>query len=280
MVAEQWRGVGFGVIIHALRFGVIVGALWIAPLVGITGWYMGLFANGLCGLYAAVLITHYRLWNTIGIRRLWHGRTAALFLLVPLAESLAWILPNGLAFVPPGFGLWALTLALVGFNEELISRGLVLHRLRQSFGTFPAVILTGALFGLQHLSLFATSDRGTYDIVTNMLMSGTVGFAFAAFQYRFSWIWPLIILHAFADFTAIWARSPHGDLFAAGTAVIFVAYGVVVLRTVPVPRFGAANDTEIEPPSAGGSRSGPGTAGGSDPMTVNGTSGKADQLQE
>jgi membrane protease YdiL (CAAX protease family) len=231
----------------------------------------------LCSIYAAVLVTHYRLWNAIGIRRLWKGRTATLFLLVPLAESLAWILPDGLALVPPGFGLWALTLLLVGFNEELISRGLVLHRLRESFGTFPAVILTGALFGLQHLSLFATSDRGTYDIVTNILMSATVGFAFAAFQYRFRWIWPLIILHAFADFTAIWARSPHGDLFAAGTAVIFMAYGVLVLRTAPVPTSGTANGTESEPPSAGGARPGPCTARGSDPMTVNGTSGQADQ---
>ncbi|MDQ5862892.1 MAG: hypothetical protein M3536_11580, partial [Actinomycetota bacterium] len=41
---------------------------------------------------------------------------------------------------------------------------------------------------------------------------------------------PLILLHALADLTAIGARSPHGDLFAAGTAVIFVVYGVTVLR--------------------------------------------------
>lgn len=224
-----------------------MGALWLSPLVGITGWYMGLFANALCSIYAAVLITHYRLWKAVGIRRLWRGRTAALFLLVPLAESLAWILPDGLAVVPPGFGLWALTLLLVGFNEELISRGLVLNRLREVFGAFSAVILTGALFGLQHLSLFATSDRGAYDVVTNVIMSGTVGFAFAAYQYRFSWIWPLVLLHALADLTAIWARSPHGDLFAAGTAVMFVVYGVAVLRGRTTEPSGTASGTEVEP---------------------------------
>ena len=113
---------------------------------------------------------------------------------------------------------------------HLLSRGLVLNRLREGFGPFSAVILTGALFGLQHLSLFATSDRSAYDVVTNVIMSGTVGFAFAAYQYRFSWIWALILLHALADFTAIWARSPHGDLFTAGTAVMFVVYGVALLR--------------------------------------------------
>lgn len=141
-----------------------------------------------------------------------------------------------MSMVPPGFGLWSLTLILVGFNEELISRGLVLHRLSASFGAFTAVILTGSLFGLQHLSLLATSDRGTYDILTNVLISATVGFALAAYQYRFGWIWPLILLHAFADFTAIWATSPHGDLFAAATAVVFVIYGVLILRNRPGPQ--------------------------------------------
>lgn len=256
MTGGQWRGAAFGLLVHGVRFGLIMGALWLAPLLGITGWYMGLFANALCSAYAAALITRYRLWRTVGIRRLWRGRTAALFLLVPLAESLAWVLPDGLVSVPPGLGLWVLTLLLVGFNEELISRGVVLNRLSKDFRAFPAVALTAALFGLQHLSLFATSDRGAYDILANVLMSGTVGFAFAAYQYRFNWIWPLILLHAFADLTAIWARSPHGDIFAAGTAVMFVAYGVAVLRgsccSSPRPR---------DQPAAVQSRSQPTTPG-------------------
>jgi hypothetical protein len=93
----------------------------------------------------------------------------------------------------------------------------------------PAVILTGALSGLQHLSLFATTDRGTYDIVTNVLLSGIVGFAMAAFQYRFHWILPLILVHALADFTAIHAREPHGDASAAATAILFVGIGALAL---------------------------------------------------
>ena len=96
MTGEQWRGMGFGVLVHAVRFGLIMGALWLAPLVGITGWYMGLFANALCSIYAAVLITHYRLWKAVGIRRLWRGRTAALFLLVPWRNRWLGSCPTGL----------------------------------------------------------------------------------------------------------------------------------------------------------------------------------------
>jgi len=231
MTTTRWRDLAFGAAVHGARFGVILGGLAIAPLIGIPGWYAGLFVNVLCCLFAAGLVTYYKLWQRIGITRRWAGRGAALFLLVLLAEALSWILPTGLDISPPGVALWALTLLLVGFNEELISRGVVLERLSRSYSAVPAVVLTGALFGLQHLSLFATTGRGTYDVLTNVLLSGVVGFAMAAFQYRFHWILPLILIHALADFTAIHARDPHGDAFAVGTAVVFIGFGILALRT-------------------------------------------------
>jgi membrane protease YdiL (CAAX protease family) len=230
MTRAQATDLLFAVAVHLARFGVIIGGLALAPLLGIGGWYAGLFVNGLCCVFAAALVTRYRLWNRIGITRLWAGRSAAVFLLVLLAEALSWLLPAGLDVAPPGVALWVLTLLLVGFNEELISRGVVLERLGLRFRAVPAVVLTGALFGLQHLSLFATTGRGTYDILTNVLLSGVVGFAMAAFQYRFHWILPLVLVHALADFTAIHAREPHGDVFAALTGVMFVVLGVVMLR--------------------------------------------------
>ena len=231
MNTQQVRDLASAVAVHLARFGVIIGGLAVAPLLGIGGWYAGLFVNGLCCLFAAALVTRLGLWRTIGIARLRAGLPAALFLLVMLAEALSWLLPAGLDVAPPGVALWALTLLLVGFNEELISRGVVLHRLTHSFSAVPAVVLTGVLFGLQHLSLFATTSRGAYDIITNVLLSGLVGFSMAAFQYRFRWILPLILVHALADFTAIHAREPHGDLFAALTGVVFVTLGVLILRT-------------------------------------------------
>jgi len=230
MGPDQQRAVWFGVAVHLVRFGIIVAGLQVAPLIGITGWYMGLFVNVLCCLYAAALMTRYGLWRASGLLTLWRGRTAALLVLVLLAEALFWMLPDGLVNEPPGFALWALTLLLVGFNEELISRGVVLSRQRRSFGAFPAVLTTAALFGLQHLSAFATSDRGAYDIVTNVLVSATYGFALAAFQYRFAWIWPLILIHGLADFTTILTRSNHGDLVIGALVAVFVVFGVVVLR--------------------------------------------------
>ena len=161
----------------------------------------------------------------------WRGSTAVLLLLIPLAEALSWLVPSGIEDQNPGFALWALTLLLVGFNEELISRGVVLDRLRGTFTPVVAVTLTAALFGLQHLSAFVTTGRDAYDVLTNVLVSGCYGFALAAFQLRYAWIWPLILVHAFADFTTILSADGHRDLYVAATLVVFLAFGLVVLRS-------------------------------------------------
>ncbi|WP_167044179.1 CPBP family intramembrane glutamic endopeptidase [Salinibacterium sp. ZJ454] len=230
MSERQGRDILFAVAVHGGRFVVIMLGLWLAPLIGITGWYMGLFANALCCIYAAVLVTRLRLWKRIGMLAPWRGWLAVAALIPLTAEALFWMLPPGLVEQPPGFGLWALTLLMVGFNEELISRGVVLDRLSRSFSPVLAVTLTAALFGLQHLSLFATSDRGALDILGNIVVSAATGFALAAFQYRFAWIWPLILMHGFADFTVILGTAQHGDAVIAVTAVLFVLFGLVVLR--------------------------------------------------
>jgi membrane protease YdiL (CAAX protease family) len=230
VIEQRVRDVGFGIAVHVARFGVIMVGLWVAPAIGITGWYAGLFVNVLCALFAAAVVTYFRLWGTIGFLTLWRGRNALVLLAVPAAEAVFRALPTGVVDQAPGFGLWSLTLLLVGFNEELISRGVVLQRLRSSFSPISAVALTATLFGLQHLSAFATTDRGSLDILTNVLASATYGFALAAFQFRFAWIWPLIVIHALADFTSILSRTYYGDLVAAATSVAFVGYGVFVLR--------------------------------------------------
>ena len=227
------RALGFGVAVHVARFAVILLGLALAPLLGIDGWYAGLFVNALCALYAAGLVTWLGLWGRLGLDLRWRGWVAAAAIVVLAAEVLLWLVPDGLDVRPPGAALWALTLLLVGFNEELVSRGVVLDRMQRSFVPWVAVAVTAALFGLQHLSAFATSSRGVYDVLTNVLVSGCYGFALAAFQLRFVWILPLIVLHASADFTTILSAAGHGDALVAGTLVVFIALGVVLLRGRP-----------------------------------------------
>ena len=236
MTVDSWRALGFGAAVHVLRFGLIMGALSLAPLLGISGWYMGLVANIACVLLAIVLVTVRGLWRVSGLFSVWRGRTAALFLVPFVVEVLLWAVPNGLVERPPGFGLWALTLLLVGVNEELFSRVIVLERMRRSFGPASAVALTGALFGLQHLSAFATTGRALDDILLNVLVSACYGIALAAFQYRFRWVLPLVLLHAAADFTTIHSANPLSDPVVAITCFAFLATAAVILRPLVTDR--------------------------------------------
>lgn len=216
--------------IHVLRFLVMLAALAIAGAIGVQGWYLGLVANIAVTILAVVLMTRRRLWRTSGATVAWRS-WAALLVLIPLVlEAVSWALPGGLEERVPGYPLWALTLLLVGVNEELISRGVVLSRLREAYRPIWAVTLTGALFGLQHLSAFALTSREAGDILGNVALSAVFGFALAAFQWRFRWIWPLILIHATADFTTLLAAEPLRDVIIGAAHVMLLTLGVAVLR--------------------------------------------------
>lgn len=227
---SQFRAVGFGLSVHLARFAVIWITLAVAPLFGISGWYLGLAANVTCVIFAATLVTVRGLWRTSGILVAWRGPMAILLLVPLMIEALAWAIPAGLIEQPPGYGLWTVTLLLAAANEELTSRVVVLDRMRTSFGPRAAAAITGALFGLQHLSAFATTSRGAEDILLNVLVSACYGFALASFQFRFRWIWPLILLHAGANFATIFSAQPLPDPAIAITLVVFIALGLTILH--------------------------------------------------
>ena len=230
MGIQRWRAIGFGVGVHAARFGVIMVTLVVAPLVGISGWYVGLAANVACVIFAVALVTVKKLWRASGILVAWRGPRALLLLMPLVIEVLMWTVPAGLVERPPGYGLWALSLLMVGLNEELTSRVVVLERMRVAFGPRAAVSVTAALFGLQHLSALATTSRALDDVLLNVLVSACYGFALAGFQYRFRWLGPLVVLHAAADFTTILTGRPVPDPIIAVTLLVFIAIGLIALR--------------------------------------------------
>ena len=212
------------------RFLVLLAAVLLAPLVGVTGWWIFFVGTAACTVYAVVLVSRYRLWRRIGATWRSPGR-GALPWLVPFAvEAALWTVPSGLVDRAPGSGLWTLSLLLVGVNEELVSRGVVLERLGRAFPALPAVAITAALFGLQHLSAFATTSRGAVDVLGNVAASACFGFALAAYQARFHWIAPLIVAHAGLDLVTVLSGRPFGDTAIAVMSVGYLIVGVVLLR--------------------------------------------------
>jgi hypothetical protein len=104
------------------------------------------------------------------------------------SESLAGIaneIAGGLPFVAV-----ALVLSLVGFYEELLSRGLLLARCRVLMGGFWGPVLASAvLFGAGHF----------YQGFLGILQTTVVGIVFAALAFRWGTLWPLIAAHIVLD---------------------------------------------------------------------------------
>jgi len=215
--------------VHLLRFAVMLVVLELAGAIGVRGWYLGLVANLAVTVLAVVLMTRRRLWRSSGALRAWRSRAALLALVPFVVEAVSWALPAGLRDQAPGWGWWALTLLLVGVNEELISRGVVLSRLTRAFSPVAAVVLTGALFGLQHLSALVLTSRQLGDVLGNVALSAVFGFALAAYQWRYRWIWPLVLVHATADFTVILSARPLPDALIGLAHVLLLGWGVALL---------------------------------------------------
>jgi hypothetical protein len=55
----------------------------------------------------------------------------------------------------------------------------------------------------------------------------------AVHQFRFRWIWPLILVHALADFTTVLAAEPLPDLLVGVSHILLLAFGIILLRGFP-----------------------------------------------
>jgi len=218
--------VRFGVFVTLLRFGLIWASISLAPLLGIHGWFVGLFANAVCTAFALGLVGAWGWWNETGLSSSWSARWTVLPLLL---VALSWAAP-GLVNLEPGWGWWSLTLLLVGINEEVVSRGLILYALSCRYPPRIAAGVTAGIFGLQHLSGLATRGTSLEDVLWNCLLAGLWGFAVAAVRLRSHWLIPLILVHALEDFTQI--LSPGAAPFAWNIAATLhlALYGYWLLQ--------------------------------------------------
>lgn len=101
---------------------------------------------------------------------------------------------------------FAVSMALVGVTEEFLCRGVLAELLRRHYGASPggiwkAVVVSGILFGLAHLTnLFSAEPMG---VLVQCVSAAAMGMAFAAIYFRTGCIWVTVALHALVDFAAL-----------------------------------------------------------------------------
>ncbi|MEE8119747.1 MAG: type II CAAX endopeptidase family protein [Gammaproteobacteria bacterium] len=184
----------------------------------LAGWSFG----GPVGIVAALLVATWRLraanqtWSDLGLRkpeRLWMIPVFTLVIFITIGVVFTLVLAPVLAYFgleQGGIGAFAylhnnlvaliLTLVFIAwgtaaFGEEMIFRGLIMHRFAALMGNnksawWAAAVLQAVFFGLPHYY------QGWYGVI----VSATIGFIMAAaFLLSKRNLWPLIIAHGAVD---------------------------------------------------------------------------------
>lgn len=124
--------------------------------------------------------------------------------------------------------VFVICMIFVGITEEFLCRGVLAELLLRHYGAtkegvWKAVIISGVLFGLAHLSnLLGAEPVG---VLVQCVIAGMMGMAFAAIYFRTGCIWVTVALHAFVDICALIT----GGLYTGAIAEVISGYQPIQL---------------------------------------------------
>ncbi len=133
--------------------------------------------------------------------------------------------------------LYALTMLFVGFFEEIIFRGFLLHALMKQ-GTKTAVAISSITFGIGHIiNLFNGSGAELLENILQILSAISVGFMFVMLFLKSKSLIPCIITHGlFNALSVISAEGSQSDTVKIITCLIIVllstGYGLYLSKAV------------------------------------------------
>ncbi|GAB4471586.1 MAG: hypothetical protein OHK0037_30980 [Elainellaceae cyanobacterium] len=171
-------------------------------------WFILIILN----LLNVFWVTRYFSWSAIGFRPL-HRRQLLWFLPMIAVLIAMWVVfLSGLARASlsaaqwQSFALVGFTTLLVGFGEEIMYRGLVLHAFLTTRRVRWAMLVSAIAFSLLHaVNVFGGVPLLAVPI--QLLNTFQFGFFFAPLMLKLNNILPLIIFHWLWDFVQIIAPS-------------------------------------------------------------------------
>jgi hypothetical protein len=213
--------------------------IFVYLMAGTVAHFLNLSALGLYGLanlgltiIVAVWLTALGWWKAVGYRGA-ERRSDLLYYLVPFLPVVTNLIP-GVQVKSLNYVLEVLVIMLmVGFTEESIFRGLMLHAIKPR-GAWKAAIITAVLFGFTH-ALNTLAGRSLVDAGVQIGFAIALGFAFAALVLKKGLLWPLVLAHFLINFASY--LQPAGLayplsrelFFTVSNIVIFTAYGLFLM---------------------------------------------------
>ncbi|QGS69937.1 CPBP family intramembrane metalloprotease [Oceanobacillus sp. 143] len=106
------------------------------------------------------------------------------------------ILENNIDF-QIGFGEWLNTILLVGITEEIVFRGFLLRKLRDSFRFWIANTITALLFVSIHFPIWFYKGLLEFPYILNPIITTFVlGIIFGFIYKKSKSLWSVIIIHS------------------------------------------------------------------------------------
>ena len=124
----------------------------------------------------------------------------------------------------------ALVLLGVGVTEELIFRGILFHGLETRFKPLIVVLLSAFIFGLFHYVNLLT-NAPLYQTDYQVAHAMSVGLMYGMLRLRVGALWPIMLFHAFWDFTVI----ASSQLTPAVTSSVTDTFALSTLLTMMIP---------------------------------------------
>ena len=210
------------------------------------------------------------LQNNFGLDSLWHMLgliviSAVIFLFVKKnglmekyglagwaknSRAMLWFIPLWLlscmnlfsGFQPdypvPGLIYAAVSMALVGFAEELIFRGFLFKAMLKDGSVTAAVIVSSVTFGMGHImNLFTGHDL--VETLTQVVFAVAMGFVFTLVFYKSGSLLPGILAHSFIDVSSVFAADEGSQsvnlILHIGIIVVSAAYCLYLAKCVETP---------------------------------------------
>ena len=180
------------------------------------------------------------LMEKYGLAR-WAGSCRAMLWLIPLWLVVSGNLWAGLRPHYTGGGLWfaAVSMALVGFAEELIFRGFLFRAMLKDGNEKTAVIVSAVTFGLGHIINLLTGHE-LAETLAQICFAIAVGFMLTLVFYKGGSLLPCILAHSLIDVFSVFSADAS-DLFTWITEAVLIlvalGYSLYLSRLEPALIF-------------------------------------------
>ncbi len=198
------------------------------------------------------------LQNSFGLDSLWHMLglvviSAAIFLFVKKnglmekyglagwaknSRAMLWFIPLWIfsclnlfsGFQPdysvPGLIYAAVSMALVGFAEELIFRGFLFKAMLKDGNVKAAIIVSSVTFGLGHILNLFTGHELIATLI-QVVFAVAMGFVFTLVFYKSGSLLPGILAHSFIDVTSVLASDDGSQLVNLIVHIVVIVVSVI-----------------------------------------------------